>query len=296
VTIAAALAAALLVLAQTPQAPVAAETKARADLAHAAQHVDRVPQLAGELRDRAKAAQALAEATAKTATELDRARLASLASDLGAQLATLQQTLTAQSEAIRTARLGIDAELPNAAEGTVPWFRERALATGKLPTHKDAITELRKIERDVLADAVKKQPGGAGVASHVRYLLAEALREDAETQARDRDTDNAILRFADAWKKFDEVLRAADVSDTGAASSLHALALRRQVEIDARLYLTYQPLVQQKPDLASKANHHRKRAEDAFDRLQRAHGSATMPNGELVGDAARAAVDRLRAR
>ncbi len=289
-------AAALLVLMPVPQDPAAAEAKARADLAHAVQHVDALLRLTAEAQDRAKAAGALADATAQSATQLDRARLAKLASDLGAQLAALQQTLATQSEAIRAARIGIDAELPAAAEGTVPWFADRLRETQKFDTHKKASDALRRLEREVQADAVRKQPGAEALLGHTRYLLAESLRQEADGLARDNATANALVLFDAASKKLDEVLKGADAADTGECSSLHALALRRQVEIEAKLYWTYQPLVPQKPDLASKANHHRRRALAALESLERVHGRATMPSGELVVDAARAAVERLRAR
>lgn len=283
----------MLALLQVSQDPVAAEVKARADLLHAVQHVDELLLLASKMQDHARQAQQLASTTAQTATTIDRARLARVAGDLAEQLAALRHALARHSEAIGGMRVAFTAELPERKEGTVPWFREQLLATSRLPTHREAITALRKLERDVQADAVKAQPGADGLLSHARIRLVEAMRSEANRLARS-DVAAAVGLLGDSLKKLDEVLGGADAADSGEASSLHALALGRKVEIHSQLYVSYDALARQKPAEAAKAEKHRKGANDAFERLQRAHGDATLPNGQRIVDAAFAAIGRLR--
>lgn len=287
---------ALLFVCALPQAPTQAadEAKARTDLAHAAQHLDELLRHADAVKDRAKAALDLARSSEAVATQADRARLAKLAADLGVQLASLHTTIETHAEAIRALRVAITPELPPAAEGTVPWFRDRMQEARKLPNHKDTKVALKALESRL--DGVKGKPGAESLLGHVRYLLAEAIRAEAmQAQAKNRDQD-AVLLLRDASKKLEEVLACPDATDTGEGSSLHATALGRRVEIEATLHATFDALAKRQASDASTAKRHGANAMDAFERLNKVFPEATLPDGQRVVDAARATVERLRTR
>lgn len=285
---------AILFAAALPQDPSAPEEerKARADLAHAAHHLDELLLRADQVRDRARAAMVLTRTTEVTASQVDRARLAKLAADLTAQLSSLEASIDAHVPNIRALRAAINAEIPPPAEGSIPWFRERMDAARKLATHEETMAALRAIESELQVERVKAKPGAAALLGHVRYLLAEALRGIA-TQAQTRNRlSEAVDRMRDAAKKLEQVLLAPDSADTGEASSLHAAALRRRVEIEASIYLGYRAMNQSSHDAT--ARRHRKNAEDAFEQLKKVHGDATLSDGQRVVDAVRASVQSMR--
>jgi hypothetical protein len=289
---------ALVLLASAmPQDPAvaAAEARARTELGHAAQHVDALLLHAGQLRDRAKAAVELARASEATASQVDRTRLAKLAGDLAQQLASLDAAVETHTAAIQALRGAIAVELPPPTAGTAPWFRDRIKAARKLPDFDQTVKAMRAIEADVVAEIAKGRSELGALSGHVRYVLAEAIRETA-LQARSVSHDaRTVSLMRDASKKFDEVLGAPDAGDTGEGSSLHAVALRRRVEIEASLFLAFRALQQQQRSRDSTtANRHRDNANRAFDTLTKVHGDATLPSGQRVVDATMASVDRIR--
>lgn len=280
----------ILFVAAFPQNPVvaAAEAKARTDLAHAAKHIDDVLLHSQTVRDRAKAALELVRATEATAQQIDRARLAKLAADLAQQLTSLDATIQTHQESIRTLRLAIDIEIPPAEEGSMPWFRERMVAATKLPKYEQSAATLRTLETELQAPANKAKPGADALLGHLRYLLAEAIRGEADI-ARSKSSDTkAVGLLRDAIKKFEDVLRCADTADSGEGTSLHAAALRRRVEIEARLYIAFREVA---PPTAKR---HREAAEAAFVQLNKGYPDALLPSGERFVDVVRAAVDQMR--
>jgi hypothetical protein len=276
-----------------PQSPTGAadEAKARADLAEAARHVDDLLLHAGRARDRARTALELARATEATANQVDRARLAKLAGDLGAQLASLDVTIDTHTQAITALRTAITAELPPPAAGSAAWYRDRMRAARKLPSFDETVKVLRAIELELVAAAKGKQELAA-LLGHVRYLLGDAIRETGLDARSTDDRARTVMLLRDASKKFDEVLGSPDAGDTGEGSSLHAAALRRRVEIEGALYLACRTM--QQTSAAEAARTHRQNAERAFEKLRRNFAEATLPSGERVLDATRASVDRMR--
>lgn len=279
-----------------PQAPTnaAEEAKARTELGHAVQLLDELLLHANQARDRAKAALELARSSEATANQVDRARLARLAADLGTQLASLQAALETHTEAIKTLRVRIDAEIPPSAVGSVPWFRERMQSARKLPKYSDTMQALRALESELKADGTKSKPGAPALLGHVRYLLADAMRAEAmQAQGKNRDQE-AVGLLRDASKKFDEVLGCPDSADTGEGSSLHAAALLRRIEIEAKLYSAFDALVQRQASDPSTAKRHLDNVKDALARLNKVFPDETSPDGQRVVDLARAAVERIR--
>jgi hypothetical protein len=257
------------------------------DLLDATKHIDDAMLHSQAVRDSVRAALALVRATEATAQQVDRARLAKVASDLALHLTVLDQDVETHMEAIRTLRVAINVELPPPAEGTVRWYRDRMQAATKLPTQEATIKELRAIETKLQAPATKAQQGADTLLGHTRYLLAAAMRGEAEKHTGSgKRAANAVDWLRNASEKFEQVLSSPDASDTGEGTSLHAAALGSRAVIEARLYQAFLTVT---PETAKR---HRANAERAFEHLKKAHADARLPNGERVVDATRAAVDR----
>ncbi len=74
------------------------------------------------------------------------------------------------------------------------------------------------------------------------------------------------------------------------ASSLHAAALRRIVQIQCSLRAGYKQLTARQPSDAAhrtKVNRYQAAAVDAFEKLQRLHQHATLPDGRSMVEVTR---------
>ncbi|HEX6813037.1 MAG TPA: hypothetical protein VF384_15540 [Planctomycetota bacterium] len=285
----------LLLAVALPQAPTkgADETKARAALGQAAQQVDELLLHAERVRERARSALDLARSGEAAAKQAGREKLASLAADLGTQLESLKDSIEAHSAAIRALRADVTPEIPPPAEGSVASLRDRMHLARKLPKLADALGALRAVERELQADDARTKPGADALLGHVRYSIAAAIQSEAMQAQSKQRSDEAVLLLRDASKKLDEVLKGADSSDTGEGSSLRAVALGRRVEVETRLYITYDEIAKRKPGDAFIAKRHRENAETAWSLLKSAYADATLPGGQRVVEATEDTVKRL---
>jgi hypothetical protein len=168
---------------------------------------------------------------------------------------------------------------------------QRILATPKLPSLGDVEAALVAIEAEQLTDKWKKNPAAEPLLGLTRYRLADTLRQESTVEIGQKNNSRAAEKLMlRACTKFNDVLSTVDSPNSGEGSSLHAVALRRVVQIQATLYDGYRQMLAQQPSsqaFADSARKYREASTQAFEKLRRLHPDATMPDGSSVVEVAR---------
>jgi predicted ribosome quality control (RQC) complex YloA/Tae2 family protein len=198
----------------------------------------------------------------------------------------VQQRALALRELRDRAAREVPAELPDALAPLL----EHVAAAAKLPSLEQSEDALEKIEKELLGETLKGSPAAEQLLGFVRYRLADTIRQLANQKASAKGGDTEAEKMLNrARLKFEQVLATADNTTSAEGSSLHAVALRRVLQIEATMYVGYKRLSTQRPAssaLRKAAEKHRQLANDVYEQLKRIHPKATLPSGERIVDAA----------
>jgi hypothetical protein len=285
-------------LAQRPGGESAGEAggpRPRLELARSLQSLDEALAQMRAATEALAETRRLAEAAEQQGKAAEVERVVRLAAELQVQVdgcvQALRQRLRSLEDLRRTAEAEAPATLLAAPEdASVADLRKRILAACALPKHTDAERELEQIEASLTAKNAPKLEGGAGLLGFVRYRRGEVMRQHAALLVRKRtaNSDTESIRML-KWSKnmFASVLEAPDSAEGGEATSLHAAALLRVVQIEASLFDAYAAV----GDRESRSR--RAAAETALDRLKRGYADARLASGESVVALAEAKVRQL---
>lgn len=290
-----------LVVAMCAAVPAQAPAPSPKDAAHAeiAKAVRKLDTLLAQIeaaRAEAKEAALQIREVASRSKEADLGKAATLADELQARIEDLGNAIEQRSAAIRDQRAQLAAEAPVPATDPLADVREQLNTAAKAPSLADVQKAIEGIEKDLLADDKKGKPGVDSLLNLVRYRLADTLRQRAGLEikkGKDRDAERMMQR---ANTKYAEVLAGEDSATSGEGSSLHAAALRRILQIEGSFYEGYKQLSARQPastSLAERAQKHRHAILETFEKLNRLHPDATLPDGQKVVDAARADANRV---
>lgn len=218
-----------------------------------------------------------------------------MAAELQRQIDELQRGLRQQLGPIDALRARAAAEAPASLLAPqlapeVEVIRARIAAACALPKHLDAEQALDQIEAGLAAKQAPRLAGGESLLALTRYRLGEVLRQHGALLVRKRtasDDIESIRLLKRARSVFDRVLEAPDGAEDDVATSLHAAALLRVVQIEASLFDAYGAAKNREARL------HRAAAETALDRLKRGYPGARLASGDSVAEQAEAKVRQL---
>lgn len=186
----------------------------------------------------------------------------------------------------RIAELGAKA---SALRADVNPLKARIEAAMKLPTAREVLATLQKLENSTEEAADGGDEHAAGLLGIVRYKLAEFTRQEAVKEGAPR---------SDAWNqaagRFAEVLECSDSPDPSIGPSLHAAALAKIVECKVTLYLGFK--ASSPPSAASMGamKRYRREAREAFDRLKRGYPEKESDSQGKPLDIARGLIDQIK--
>lgn len=162
----------------------------------------------------------------------------------------------------------------------------------RLPELTDAEKALKAIEQRELNRTPNSKLIGL-----VQFSLAGVLRLRAEREIGASTNDQrAVLMLNAALDKYEDVLKANEVSDPEIGSSSHAASMRHIVQINASLFEGYRDLYRRQPNSSNykkKRDDYLKAGKKAVGDMQRRFADARMADGTRVLDAIADDVKRL---
>lgn len=271
----------------------------RGDLARLVQRVDALLQQVDATNENARGTAGAARSVEAQAREGGLEQAAKAIADMQQQLDQLANHLTERAAALRALRAKVAAEAPAQLVDPVGQLAVKVESVARMQSLTEAEQTLVQVEKALLDDTMRKQPGADRLLALTRYRTAEVLRHRSGVEIRVRDGDTEAEKLLRrACTKLNECVQLPDVADSGEGTSLHAAALRRIVNLEALLYDGFKRLAEAQPTArthAQNAKKHREAAESAFERLRRLYATATLPDGVLFVDAVRADIERLKA-
>lgn len=278
----------------------AAPLRPRHDLAAALLRLDTVLENLRQLEEASREVAQLAQEAHQHGKEAEIETVVRLGAELSAKVNALAELAQRRRQELQEVRERAAIEAPSRLLEDSESLQAKVQVAMNAPDLGQALVALQRLETELTAADPKVESRRDAALGFLRYAIADVHRRTGEMQIKQRvDNKLAEKSFEKATVKYREVLNCEDTDSSGFGTSLHADALRRVVLIEASLYEGYHALAAKQPSVrshAEAARKHRTAAEQAFERLQRAYGEARLPDGQLMVDAARQAVSRLRQR